>query len=225
MNALGGGRRPVLVDLSHELHTGMPHASTIPAPAFREVLTLEEHGLRCMELTLPIHVGTHLDAPSHFIPDGSTVEQVPLETLVGPAVCVQVDVPADQPITRDQIEPQCAGAQPGDALLIRTGWDAKYLDDDYLHHPYLAEETASWIVERGFRLIGIDAVTPDLPGPLRPKPFDFPVHMTLLGAGVLILENLKLEEVAGMSFSLFIGALRIRGGDGSPARVIALLDS
>jgi len=214
-----------IADLSHLYQAGMPHAGKIPAPGFREVLTLEEHGLRCMELTLPIHVGTHLDAPSHFIEDGATIDQIPLSTLVGPALCVEVQGSSDAEIMVRDIESQCASALPGDALLIRTGWDQKFSDESYYHHPYLAVETAEWILERGFRLVGMDVLTPDLPGPLRPKGFNFPVHNLLLGNGILIAENLSLRDVVGERFTLVIGALRIVGGDGSPSRFLALFDS
>jgi kynurenine formamidase len=56
-----------VIDLLQPYFPGMPHGTTIPAPSFREARTLEEHGLRRMELTLPIHLGTHLDAPSPFV--------------------------------------------------------------------------------------------------------------------------------------------------------------
>ncbi len=211
-----------VVDLTHELHAGTPHGGKIPAPSFREVLDLDADGLRCMELSLPIHVGTHLDAPSHFIRDGATVEQIPLSTLVGPARCVKVDVPVDTEITVADLAAGCAGMEAGDALLIRTGWDERFGEPDYAHHPYLSVETAEWFVERDFRLVGLDVFTPDLPGPLRGANFPYPVHHVMLGAGILIMENLDLRQVEGMQFTLVIGALRIVGGDGSPARVLAL---
>jgi arylformamidase len=215
---------PTIVDLSQRLEPGMPHGTTIPAPRFREVLTLEEHGLRCMELAIPTHLGTHLDAPSHFLPDGATIDQIPVSALHRRAVCVDVDVPADQPIQVEHLEKDVGEVQPGDALLIHTGWGERFFDEGYLHHPYLADGTASWIVEQGFGVVGVDTVTPDLPGPIRPRPFSFPVHHRLLGSGLLILENLRLGDVAGRSFTLVIGALNVTGADGAPARVLALTD-
>ena len=68
----------------------------------------------------------------------------------------------------------------------------------------------------------MDAVTPELPGHLRTPSYPYPVHNTLLGNGVLILENLVLSEVVDTRFTLFIGALKIIGGDGAWARVLAL---
>lgn len=213
---------PATVDLSHPLYDGMPHATTIPEPRFETVRTMDEHGLRCMQLTLPTHCGTHLDAPSHFLPDGATLDEIAPDTLIGPAVCVEVDVPADREITVADL----AGAdlRPGDALLIRTGWDARYGHPDYMSHPYLSEPAARWIAQSGARMVGVDMVTPEMPGALRPAGYSCPVHVTLLGAGVLILENLDLRPVAGRRCQLFVGVLRVAGADGAPARVLARLD-
>lgn len=213
-----------VADLSHDYYPGMPHAGTIPAPAFREVRSIEEHGLRCMELTIPTHLGTHLDAPSHFVADGSTVDEIDPASLVGPARCAQVEVAADTAIEVDDLAGQCAGAQPGEALLVRTGWDAEYGGQGYARHPYLSEDCARWVVDRGFRLLGVDTVTPELPVHLRPDGYPAPVHHTLLGSGVLIVENLDLRAVAGRACTLVVAPLRIAGGDGSPARALALLD-
>lgn len=211
-----------VVDLSQPLYEGMPHATTIPEPRFESVRTMHDHGLRCMQLTLPTHCGTHLDAPSHFIQDGGTLDAVAVQSLIGPALCVEVNVPANNAITPHDL--RAAGElAPGTALLIRTGWDALYGGDGYMHHPYLSAEAAEWIVAAKARLVGIDVVTPEMPGHLRPPGYPCPVHMTLLGAGVLILENLDLRPVAGSACNLFVGVLRVSGADGAPARVLAQL--
>ena len=198
-----------VVDLSQPLYEGMPHATTIPEPRFESVRTMHDHGLRCMQLTLPTHCGTHLDAPSHFIQDGRTLDAVAVQSLIGPALCVEVNVPANTAITPHDL--RAAGElAPGTALLIRTGWDALYGADGYMHHPYLSVEAAEWIVAAKARLVGIDVVTPELPGHLRPPGYPCPVHMTLLGAGVLILENLDLRPVAGSACNLFVVSCEYR---------------
>ncbi len=211
-----------VLDLTHPLYQGMPHATTIPAPSFTPVRTMKEHGLRCTMLELPTHCGTHLDAPSHFLADGGTLDDIDPDLLIGPAVCVELDVAADTEITPADLAPAAGRLRPHDALLLRTGWDARYGREDYLHHPFLSVEAAAWLVEVGVRLVGVDTVTPEMPGPLRPAGYPCPVHTTLLGGGVLILENLDLRPVAGRRCTLFVGALRLAGGDGAPARVLAL---
>ena len=214
----------IIADLSQSFANGMPHASTIPAPSFEQVKSIERDGLSVTQLSVATHIGTHLDAPSHFIEGGGTIDRVPLDTLVGPALVVSVHKPAGEEITAEDLSAAEAEVSPGDALLLRTGWGAKFGTDEYLHHPYLSRDAAEWILDHGLRLVGLDTVTPDMPGHLRPEDFDFPVHHILLGNGVVIAENLFLEEVVGRRFTLFVGSLKIAGGDGAPARVLAVFE-
>ncbi|HZY65400.1 MAG: cyclase family protein [Actinomycetota bacterium] len=208
-------------DLSQTYANGMPHAKTIPEPHFEQVKSVERDGYSVTQLS----VATHIDAPSHLIENGQTIEEVTLDTLVGPALAVSIDKGPGEEITAEDLDSAVSGGSPGDALLIRTGWGQKFGDEDYGNHPYLSEDAARWIVDRRFRLVGLDATTPDAPGHLRTEDFDFQVHRVLLGSGVLIVEHLHLEEVVGEKFELIIGALKVEGADGAPARVLALLES
>jgi kynurenine formamidase len=212
-------------DLSQTYSNGMPHAQTIPEPHFEQVKSVERDGYSVTQISVATHIGTHIDAPSHLLKDGQTIENIPLETLVGPAFAVSVDTGPGQQITAEDLENTIGESSTGDALLIRTGWGRKFGDEDYGNHPYLSEDAARWIVDRGFRLVGLDVTTPDAPGHLRTEDFDFQVHHILLGSGVLIVEHLYLEEVVGEKFQLFIGALKVEAADGAPARVLAFLEN
>lgn len=210
-------------DLSQTYENGMPHAPTIPAPAIRQVKSVESDGYSVTELSVATHVGTHIDAPSHLLADGSTIDALPPEALIRPAVVASLPVDGPREIDAADLDASEAGtASPGDALLVRTGWGAKFGTPGYRDHPYLTEAAARWIVDRGFDLVGFDLTTPEVPGHLRPEGFDFPIHKILLGNGVLIMEHLFLEEVAGQRVELFVGALKVAGGDGAPARVLAV---
>ena len=209
-------------DLSQTYANGMPHAETIPAPCFEQVKSVERDGYSVTQLSVATHIGTHIDAPSHLIEGGQTAENIPLEKLVGPALVVSIDKEPDEEITAEDLE-DAVGQRSDGAILIRTGWGAKFGDEDYSNHPYLSQAAACWIVDRGFRLVGLDVTTPDPPGHLRTEDFDFQVHRILLGSGVLIVEHLYLEEVVGEEFELVIGALKIENSDGAPARVLAFL--
>jgi kynurenine formamidase len=218
-----------IVDLSRPVEPGMPHARTIPEARFREVRSFAEHGIRCLEMTLPTHIGTHLDAPSHYLEDGATVDAVPPESLIGRAYCVEVLRGGGEAVTADDLRAALAAhdarIEPGDALLIRTGWDERYGDEDYvLRHAYLGADAARWAVDQGVRLVGVDTITPEYPMGMRTADYVPQAHHTLLGGGVLIIENLVLRDVAGRRLTLFVGALSITGGDGAPARVLAILD-
>ncbi|QMU79090.1 cyclase family protein [Streptacidiphilus sp. PB12-B1b] len=220
---------PRTVDLSRPLETGMPHARGVPAPEFKPTSTWAEHRMRVMRLDMPTHIGTHVDAPSHFVEDGATVDQLPLSALVGRAYCVQVLRDGPDAITAAElkaaVEESGAVLEPGDALLIRTGWDDRYTDPAYVDlHPYLAVDAAEWVVATGLRLVGMDTISPDLPMALRPEDFPYDVHRALLGGGLPILENLVLREVPDQWCTLFVGVLNVLGGDGAPARALAVLD-
>lgn len=214
----------IVKDLSQTYANGMPHAPTIPAPAFRQVKSVENDGYSVTELSVATHIGTHIDAPSHLLADGSTMDEIPPETLIRPATVASIQKDGPEQISASDLEAASSAAKPGDALLVRTGWGAKFATPAYAEHPYLSEEAARWISDKGFDLVGFDLTTPEVPGHLRPEGFDFPVHKILLGAGVLIMEHLYLEEVAGRRVELFVGALNVAGGDGAPARVLAVLD-
>ena len=211
-------------DLSQTYANGMPHAQTIPEPHFEQVKSVEQDGYSVTQLSVATHIGTHIDAPSHLIENGQTIEEVSLDTLVGPAVVISVDKDPGQQITAEDLDSAVGENSPGDALLIRTGWGEKFGDEGYEDHPYLSEDAARWIVDRGFRLVGLDVTTPDAPGHLRTEDFDFQVHHILLGSGVLIVEHLYLEEVVGERFQLLVGALKVEDADGAPARVLAIME-
>lgn len=214
---------PRTVDLSHPLEPGMPHARTIPPPEFTPTSTWAEHRMRVMRLNMPTHIGTHLDAPSHFVEDGATVDQLPLSVLAGRAYCLEVPRDHADPITAADLK-SAVDLEPGDALLIRTGWDDRYAEPDYVdRHPYLTVDAAEWAVSTGLRLIGMDTISPEIPTAMRPPDFPYDVHRTLLAAGIPIVENLVLREIPGQWCTLFVGVLNVLGGDGAPARALAVL--
>src|SRR5262249_22982205 len=91
----------------------------------------------------------------------------------------------------------------------------------YDEHPYLSDEAARWLVDRGVRMLGVDTPTPDLPVAGRPPGFDWPVHRILLSNHVLVVEHLcNLEPLEGQRVDLMVMALNVRGADGAPARIV-----
>ncbi|MDP9370274.1 MAG: cyclase family protein [Chloroflexota bacterium] len=172
-------------------------------------------------LTLSSHTGTHVDAPWHFIENGATLDDIPLERWIGP--CVVMEVP---PQAR-RVEPQhldAANLPSGtQRLLLRTAnstlWQTGHREfrEDYVA---LSPAAARWIVERGIRLVGIDYLSIEA--------FDdqeHATHRTLLGAGVLIVEGLSLSDVTPGHYTLLCLPLRLAAGDGAPARVLLVQGS
>lgn len=212
---------PEWVDCSQPFEVGMPKLSFVPEPEFEVLRELDGAGPKISRLHICTHLGTHVDAPSHFIAGGKDIGDFPASRFVGEAVVWPVEVQPQEAITVAHLE--AAPLQRGDALLLSTGWGRLAQDPGYHDHPHVDREAAAWIVERGASMLGIDFLTPDMPPPLRPPGFDFPAHRTLLGSDVLIIENLAdLAGLARRRVELIAPPIHVRAGvEAAPARVLA----
>lgn len=191
-----------------------------------ELFDLHNSHVSITSMSTGAHVGTHVDAPRHFFPDGSTIDAYPLSHFVGPGVVLDLTRHGAVPITREDL---LAAPQPirrGDIVFIYCGYAEKFATPHYATHPYLAPDAAELMVERNVRIVGTDTVTPDIPVSLRGADFHYPIHHTLLEAGVLIVENLGpgLRRVLNERLTLGIFPLRLVGGDGAPGTAFALRD-
>jgi kynurenine formamidase len=176
--------------------------------------------LNLSELQMVCHSGTHVDAPLHVLPDGEAIDQLTLDRLSGPGVVVAVRAEPEGLIDVADLAP--ADVRQDDIVVIDSGWWRLIDDPVYDCHPSLTVEAAAWLAAQGVKLLGVDFATPDLAVHLRPEGFDFPVHRTLLGAGVLVAEHLtNLDELAAGRAEFMFIPLAIAGGDGAPARVLA----
>ncbi len=183
------------------------------------------------------HGGTHMDAPIHFGQGRHTVDQIPVERLVAPAVVLDVrpqcDRNSDYEVTTDDIlawEAKNGRIPPGTIALIHTGWGRhwpdrqRYLgsrtpdDASTLHFPGVSQAAALFLVkDRAVNGLGIDTASID-PGQSR----DFPVHRVLGEANVYALENVAaLERLPATGATLWALPIKIRGGTGGPVRLIA----
>jgi kynurenine formamidase len=214
-----------LVDLSHPIWPGMPKIPILPEVERHQITSIAAGApMDISALTLALHVGTHVDAPSHVVAGGTSIDQLPVERFTGRAVVAGVDRKPGEEITVDDVLAGGPAPERGDFLLIATGWAAKFTSPDYADHPSLSRELAEWTVTTGIPFVGVDMITPDLPVHRRGEGFDFPVHRTLLGAEVLIAENLtNLDAVVGRQVQLRAYPLAIQGGDAGPARIVAEL--
>lgn len=215
-----------LVDLTHPLWAGMPKIPILPEVERHQITSIAEGApMDISSITLALHVGTHVDAPSHVVPGGAAIDEIPVERFSGGAVVSRVDRRPGEEITVDDVLAGGPEPGPGDFLLVATGWDAWFTSAAYGDHPSLAPELADWVVERGIPFVGVDLITPDLPVTRRGTGFDFPVHRTLLGNDVLIAENLTglagLAALGGARVHLLAFPLAVRGGDAGPARILA----
>jgi kynurenine formamidase len=212
-----------MVDLSHLIYDGMPKIPVLPDVHVKLFFSMEKgHPLNVTELAMPCHAGTHVDAPVHIVPNGKSIEQLPLESFVGPGAVISVKKKGGEQVTAADLENSRVPVSRGDILMLHTGWDEKFESAEYNLHPYLSIDAAEWMVKRGVKLFGIDCITVDLPTPLRPKGFDFPVHKMLLGNNVLIAENVtNLGKIVGKRTRILALPLRVKGSDAGHARIVA----
>ncbi len=212
-----------MVDLSRVIYDGMPKIPILPDVHVRRFLSLEKgHPLNVTELSLPCHAGTHVDAPIHIVPNGKSIEELSLDSFVGPGAVIPVKKRGGEEVTARDLDKAGVPVNRGDILMLFTGWDEKFESPDYNLHPYLAVDAAEWLVEKGVKLFGIDCITVDLPTPLRQKGFDFPVHKILLGNGVLIAENVaNLGKIVGRKTRILALPLKVKGSDAGHARIVA----
>ncbi len=168
------------------------------------------------QLSIDVHTGTHVDAPRHFVDHGATVEALGLEPFIGPAVVVDTG-PAKE-ITASVLG---AAMIPHDTerLLLRTANSSRPglyrtpFDEDYAA---LTFDGAEWLATKRLRLVGIDYLSIQRYA----EPPD--VHRVLLGAGIPILEGLRLAEVAPGPYELICLPIRLVNVEGAPARAILL---
>jgi arylformamidase len=159
------------------------------------------------------HTGTHMDAPHHFVDGGATIDEIPLDVLIGPAVVARI---ADDVRMIGRAELEAIDVRSAPRLLLRTRGSELLSHPGFRNDfPYLNADGARYLVEAGARLVGIDYLS------IEEFDAEEPVaHRILLGAGVVILEGVDLRQVPPGPYELICLPLRLAGGDGAPARVV-----
>jgi arylformamidase len=210
------------IDLTHCLTEELARIPPLPPQSFRKISRLSERSANVTEMQMAVHIGTHVDAPCHFVVDGPAAHEVPLDRLYGPGVIWKIDVPPLGLIDVVNLESARPVMQRGDIVLISTGWARRIGTPDYWDHPSLTVAAAEWLLERGAKVVGMDFSTPDLPVHVRQPGFDWPVHRKLLANGVLIAEHLTgLDPLENSAVEVMFLGLNIRDSDGMPARAVA----
>ena len=170
------------------------------------------HAYNLARLALGTQTGTHVDAPYHFLADGATVDQLPLEILMGKARVVELRA-------RDRVDRAdllALDLRDDIRVLLKTRMSGQMRHPQYHEEVvYLTEDAATYLAQAGIKLVGIDYLSFEKPGSS-----EYPAHHALLSAGVVIVEGLDLSEVEPGEYDMTCLPLRIAGADGAPARVI-----
>jgi arylformamidase len=201
-------------DISLTLRARMPIYPGEATPLLEPTSQMERgDSYNVSRLTISTHTGTHIDAPRHFLPDGASVDQIPVDVLVGPALVVEMAV--DQEITAAELE--AAAIPPGTERVLFKTRNSRLLEDEDFRRDfvYLTLDAAHWLVERGIRLAAIDYLSVE-----RMDAQPNVVHQTLLRVGVVVVEGADLRQVAPGPYLLACLPLKIEGADGSPVRAV-----
>jgi kynurenine formamidase len=227
-----------IVDLTHTLDQDFPF---IPVPgvtfgfALEPIATLEKMGVAANAWRIHEHIGTQIDAPSHFSAGGHSMEALAAQALVVPVVVI--DFRRESALDRDAvIRPEhirqwerAHGRIPAGAVVaLCTGWDRKIRDASFIgldeqhvkHFPGFGPEAVRFLVrERDVWGVAVDTISFDVG-----IDSTYAAHRELLGAGKWALEALKgLDQLPPRGATLFIGAPKVKGATGGPARVIAFV--
>lgn len=165
-------------------------------------------------LAAGVHIGTHVDAPRHFIAGGAGIDELPLEVLVGEAVVVSL--PAAEVIDRHALASAGIEGQP-ERILFKTSNSAYWASNEReFQRDYVAidESGAEWLLAQGVRLVGVDYLS------VAPWGRAVATHRRLLGAEVVVVEGLDLTGVEAGTYQLYCLPLKLVGSDGAPARVL-----
>lgn len=205
-------------DLSHKIENGMTFFPGDPQPRIVPCATVSSPW-KVSELHLGTHLGTHIDAASHFVSGGKTIDQYPLERFILPGIVVHLlGLNDDQPIEMGRLQKVLSILPKGGAIILRTDWDQFWGTDRYMHHPYLTSEAARGIVSAGAGLVGIDALNVD-----STSRETCHAHDVLLGNDILIVENItglsQLQPGKTVQFAFL--PLLLTHLDGSPVRAVS----
>ena len=201
-----------IVDLTMPLDEKTPVFPGDPKPNFDPLRTIEKEGCNVLTLSFASHIGTHIDAPFHFIKEGKKIHEFALDYFIGNTIVFDCTGQTEITLTPQEL----SKIEPHDIVFIKTKWSDVYTREDYfLSYPILTKETAENLVRKKIRIIGVDTPSPDK------EPYN--LHSIFLKNNICIVENLiNLSQLPKQCISSII-PLNIINGDGAPCRVFAMV--
>jgi kynurenine formamidase len=208
-----------VTDLSHRIHPEIPVYPGTEPPLFVPAASIERNGFVETKISMFSHTATHLDAPSHVLKDGKSLEGFDVGHFVGRALILDVSGIRKDEIAVDSLACYRMRLEQTDFALIKTGWSRRWGRDEYFRgFPTLSAESAEWLARFKLKGVGVDAISVD--------PVDsvaLPAHHVLLGNEIVIIENLtNLDAVKSEEFHFSCFPLKISNADGSPVRAVAI---
>lgn len=224
-------KRAKWIDLTHTLHSDIPTWGG--GCGFKQAIENDySAGCRTHVIDMKEGIGTHIDAPSHFIPNAQSISAIPIEKLMVPACVIDISNKNDPLYMLSEADLESFenqhGKIPENALVIaHTGWDKYWKNpiqyrnqkkEGGLAFPGFSKIAAEILIERNIAGIGIDTLSPD------GSDMTFPVHKLILGAGCYIIENLtQCHLLPAMGAFVIALPMKIQNGTEAPIRTIAMV--
>lgn len=204
----------VIHDITIPLFPGMVSYPGDPPFQSEPVYSIDKDGYGLSMLSMGSHCGTHLDAPSHCLTGGGSVDRIPLELLIGAARVIEVAAAGS--ILPDHLIPK--GIREGERILFKTRNSGLLKDPMFQpEYTYLSSEAAEYLAAKKVQLVGIDYLSID-----DSTSSAYSSHTILLSGNSAVLEGLDLSEVNEGDYFLVALPLKIRDCDGSPVRAVLI---
>jgi arylformamidase len=185
--------------------------------------TISSFGRRTSYISIGTHSGTHIDAPSHFIAEGISVDKIDLSRFFGSAQVFDLtNVPTSWEISRDELKTLLKGYMPGNSIILNFGWGSNFNNPKkyYDNQPWIAESAAEYLVTLSPPVLAYDLAMLDNPLNGYGCTLDSPIHKILLGNGIPLIENSVFPQRLPQHLYYSVFPLRLEGLDGSPVRFI-----
>ena len=207
-----------IYDISLTISPNLPTWPGDPKPAIEKIESMDEGAHNNVSrISAGVHLGTHVDAPYHFLNDGATIEQLPLDILTGPCYVVQlpdgIEAITAEVLDRTEITSEMKRVLFGTRNSHFWARGESEFQTDFVA---VTEDGAEWLVRHGVQLVGVDYLS------VAPYGDSVPTHTVLLKAGVVVIEGLNLSNVMRGFYDLYCLPLKIAGCDGAPARAILI---
>ncbi len=215
-----------IIDLTHDIKEGIPTYPSAwhPRVEIHQIGRLDMEKRNSYAVTLGTHTATHMDSPAHMVKGGITIEQIPLETIVGTTKVLDFTCKGrGDKIPLEEIQNATPKIGKGDRVLIKTGWHKEWGSNAFYDRwPWITAEAAQYMVDVGVIFLALDTPSPD--DPLGDTGYGkcSPIHDIFLQNGVILAEYLNNTlDITAEEIKLTALPLRIAGVDGFPARIIA----
>lgn len=209
-----------IIDLSLLIENGMPTCGTKwhQNVEIVQMGKIEEVGRNTHSILVGSHTGTHMDAPYHFIQNGSTIDTIDLSIACGEVSIVDFRKVKSSVITVKDVKK----LNITDRMLFVFGWYKTWKTDKfYKDYPYFSYDAIMYLIEKGMKLMAMDTPSPDRGNAIMELD-NSPNHKLLLESNIIIVEYLCNTEQIDMNkkYEIFALPMKIEGSDGAPARVI-----